>query len=70
MDDTFTTFLWPLLGIIFLPFATLIYVLLYVLGIGVTGSDWWWVALAALLDLSHWSAMASQRTEMPRSGAA
>ena len=29
VDAAFDTFLLPLLGIIFLPFATLIYVLLY-----------------------------------------
>ena len=29
VDAAFDTFIWPLLGIIFLPFATLIYVLLY-----------------------------------------
>ena len=34
MDATFTTFLWPLLGIIFLPFTTLIYVLLWSPGHG------------------------------------
>ena len=28
-DAAFSTFLWPLLGVIFLPFATLIYLLLY-----------------------------------------
>lgn len=69
MDDTFTTFLWPLLGIIFLPFTTLIYVLLYVPGTGVTGSDWWWIALAVILDVGHWGATASQRTTVPRGAA-
>jgi len=62
IDAIFTSFLWPLLGIIFLPFATLVYVLLYVPGRGITGWDWFWVGLAALLDLAHWSAGAAQRT--------
>jgi hypothetical protein len=66
MDATFTTFLWPLLGIIFLPFTTLIYVLLWSPGTGVTGSDWLWIALAVFLDLAHWSASASQRNAVPR----
>jgi hypothetical protein len=39
VDAAFDTFLLPLLGIIFLPFATLIYVLLYTPGRGVTGGD-------------------------------
>ncbi|HKY67245.1 MAG TPA: hypothetical protein VJM49_12775, partial [Acidimicrobiales bacterium] len=54
MDATFTSFVWPVLGIIFFPFTTLIYVLLYTPAIGVTGSDWWWIALAFVLDLAHW----------------
>ena len=29
VDAAFSTWLWPLLGIIFLPVATLIYLLLY-----------------------------------------
>ena len=62
VDAAFSTFLCPLLGIIFLPFATLVYVLLYVPGRGITGWDWFWVGLAALLDLAHWSAGAAQRT--------
>jgi hypothetical protein len=65
IDATFTSWLWPLLGIIFLPFATLIYVLLYTPGRGVTGWDWFWVGLAALLDLAHWGSSASQRNQLP-----
>jgi hypothetical protein len=65
VDAAFDTFLLPLLGIIFLPFATLIYVLLYTPGRGVTGGDWFWVALAALLDIGHWAASASQRNQIP-----
>ena len=34
VDAAFNTFLWPLLGIVFLPFATLIYLLLYTPGRG------------------------------------
>jgi hypothetical protein len=61
MDDTFTTLVWPVLGIIFLPFTTLIYVLLWRPGIGVTGSDWLWVGVAVLLDIAHWGASAGSR---------
>lgn len=58
--------LWPLVGIIFLPFTTLICVLLWQPGTGVTVSDWLWITLAVLLDLAHWSASASQRNTVPR----
>ena len=66
IDAVFDTFLVPLLGFIFLPFATLIYVLLYTPGRGVTGWDWFWVATAALLDIGHWGAGGSQRRAMAR----
>jgi hypothetical protein len=65
IDAAFSTFLWPLLGIIFLPFATLIYVLLYTPGRGLSGWDWFWVVLAALLDIGHWGASATQRNQIP-----
>ena|SRR2546423_6403124 len=41
----------PLLGIIFLPITTLVYVLVYYISGSVTGWGWLWVALALLLDL-------------------
>jgi hypothetical protein len=61
----FNTFLLPLLGIIFLPFATLIYVIVYTPGVGLTGFDWFWVILAVLLDISHWTASYTQRNQIP-----
>ena len=61
----FNTFLLPLLGIIFLPFATLIYVIVYTPGVGVVGFDWFWVLLALLLDIGHWSASYTQRNQIP-----
>jgi hypothetical protein len=61
----FNTFILPLLGIIFLPFATLIYVILYTPGIGLTGWDWFWVILAALLDIGHWGTSYTQRNQIP-----
>jgi hypothetical protein len=42
--------LWPLLGVIFLPLTTLMYVLLWS-SAGITGFDWFWLVLAFLLDL-------------------
>jgi hypothetical protein len=66
VDAAFNTFLIPLLGIIFLPFATLIYVLLYTPGVGLTGWEWLWVILAALFDIGHWGASYTQRNQIPR----
>jgi hypothetical protein len=56
-SDAFNgSWLLPILGIIFLPVTTLMYVLVWATGRGVTGWDWFWVGLAFLLDLSHWAA--------------
>ncbi|HEY9333516.1 MULTISPECIES: hypothetical protein [unclassified Kribbella] len=64
VDAAFSTWLWPLLGIIFLPFTTLIYLFLWAPG-GIHGFDWFWIGLAALLDLGHWAASATQRNQIP-----
>ena len=56
----------PLLGIIFLPFTTLMYVLLWTPGVGLVGFDWFWVILAVFLDISHWASSAyANRDRMP-----
>ena len=52
-DAAFDTFILPLIGIVFLPFATLMYVLLYTPGVGLNGWEWFWVAVCALFDLAH-----------------
>jgi hypothetical protein len=49
----FSTFVWPLLGFIFLPWTTLMYVA--VAPAGVTGLDWLWMVLAILVDLGSYS---------------
>jgi hypothetical protein len=45
-------FLWPLLGVIFLPFTTLMYVILWSPVTGLTGLDFLWLGLAFLLDIT------------------
>ncbi len=60
------TFIWPLLGIIFLPFTTLMYVLVYNPLVGVTGWGWLWVILGFVLDLSAYSSSAyTNRNRIP-----
>jgi hypothetical protein len=46
------SFIWPFLGLIFLPFTTLIYCLVYAPGAGVTGWGWLCVVLAFLADMA------------------
>jgi len=63
----FGTWIVPLLGIIFLPFATLMYVILYTPGLGLTAWEWFWVILAALFDLAHLAASIARRRELMQS---
>ena len=50
---TFNTFFWPLLGFLFLPWTTLMYVLVYPGGIN--GFDWIWLGLGLLADIASYS---------------
>jgi hypothetical protein len=64
VDAAFNTWFWPLLGIIFLPFTTLMYVILY-RGGGLHGFDWFWIGLAVLFDIGHTVSGYSQRRQVP-----
>lgn len=46
------TWIIPLLGLLFLPCMSLVYVWAYAPGIGVTGWGWFWVVVAFLVDVS------------------
>lgn len=59
--------LLPLLGIIFLPLTTLVYVLVFIPGVGLNSWGWFWVILALLIDLgSHSSGLYSNRHRIPK----
>jgi hypothetical protein len=53
VNAAFDTWIFPLLGIIFLPFTTLLFLIMYTPGVGITGFDWVWLALAVVLDVGH-----------------
>ncbi|WIG59958.1 MAG: hypothetical protein OJF49_002706 [Ktedonobacterales bacterium] len=62
-----SVFIVPLLGIIFLPFTTLMYVLVWSAPFGVTGWGWFWVGLGLLLDIGSYTSSAySNRDRMSR----
>jgi hypothetical protein len=50
----------PLLGIIFLPYTTVMYILIWSPA-GLSGFDWVWLGLGVLLDAMKWSQMAHSR---------
>ena len=45
--------LWPILGIIFLPWTTIMYVI--VAPGGVIGFDWVWIVIGVLIDVSMYT---------------
>jgi hypothetical protein len=53
------SFIVPLLGFIFVPWMTLMYVL--VSPGGVTGFDWVWLGLGLFADIAWWSGAAARR---------
>jgi hypothetical protein len=64
VDAVFDTFILPLLGLIFLPFTTLMWVLLDAPPTGMHGWDWLWIIIAVALDLGHYGSAYSQRSAM------
>jgi hypothetical protein len=66
-NAAFETFLWPFLGFLFLPWTTLMYVLVFTGG--VTGFDWIWLALGLLADISSYTGGAyGNRNQIPGYG--
>ena len=51
VDRAFDGFILPLLGLIFLPFTTLVYALVWVPGVQLGNGRWLWVALAFVFEL-------------------
>ena len=60
-NETFSTILWPLLGFLFLPWLTLMYLL--VAPGGINFFDWLLLGLALLIDISSYGgSVYSQKT--------
>jgi hypothetical protein len=57
-------FLLPLLGIVFVPYTTVMYMLVWS-PTGIQGWDWMWIALGLFLDVSHWAQTAANRKQVP-----
>ena len=47
------SWLLPVIGVLVLPFTTLMYVILWSPGVGLTGLDWLWLILAVAIDLAN-----------------
>jgi hypothetical protein len=57
-------FLVPLLGIIFLPYTTIMYMLVWT-ATGIQGWDWLFILLGVFLDITHYGQVAANRENMP-----
>lgn len=56
VELAFDSAVWPLLGLIFLPWTTLFYVLVWSAVGGVSGAEWLLVGLGVVCDLATYSA--------------
>ena len=64
INAAFDTFIVPLLGIIFLPYTTIMYVLVWSPA-GISGWDWVWIILGVMLDIMKWGQIANNRKSIP-----
>ena len=60
VDVAFSSWIWPLLGLIFLPWTTLFYVIAWSAIGGVNGAWWLFVAAGLVLDLGTYSARSAK----------
>ena len=64
-EAAFDTFVWPLIGFIFLPWTTIMFVAVAPFG-NVAGWDWFWLALAVVADISSYTSSGyGNRNRMP-----
>jgi hypothetical protein len=60
IDFAFGSWIWPLLGLLFLPWTTLFYVLMWSAVGGVSGAEWLLVALGVVFDIGTYSARSAK----------
>jgi hypothetical protein len=56
VDAAFSTWVWPLLGLLFLPWTTLFYVIAWSPIGGVSDAEWLLVALGVVFDVATYGA--------------
>jgi hypothetical protein len=61
MQTTFSSFIWPLIGVLFLPWTTIMYVIVF--PGGVNGFDWLWLGLALVIDIGVYAGNARARMQ-------
>jgi len=67
LELAFPLWVWPLVGAVFVPWTTLVYLIIF--PGGVVGQDWLWLGLGLLIDLSsHFGGGYRHRDRIPRYG--
>ena len=64
MKMAFENWFWPVVGLIFMPWTTLMYTIVYGAN-GMVGFDWVWVGLGVVADITSYSGGAWKRKEVP-----
>ena len=59
VDAAFSSWIWPILGLLFLPWTTLAYLVVWSPIVGVDGWEWIVVALGFVLDVATYSSRAA-----------
>jgi hypothetical protein len=67
IDAAFSSWVWPLLGLLFFPWTILLYTLAWGPVNGVHGAGWIAVVIGVFLDLATYSARAAQSRYQTRS---
>lgn len=65
VNAAFSNWIWPLLGVIFVPYTTIMYVLVWNPVTGIQGWDWLWIGLGLWLDVMKWQRVALNRKGIP-----
>ena len=60
VDAVWSTWVWPLLGLLLLPWTTLMYVIVWSAVGGVSGAEWLLVALGVVLDIGTYGARSAK----------
>ena len=60
VDRAFDSWVWPLLGLIFLPWTTIFYVLVWSSAGEVSGAGWVLVAFGVFFDVASYSSRAAK----------
>ena len=51
----FSSFLWPIMGVIFAPWTTLMYLIVWSPVTGIYGLDWLWIGLGVVADIASYT---------------